>query len=346
MLYKILCCVALTALWAVPADADHCPDETPFHRGDVCASCDWQEVVRQYQADELSTTRPSRLFDHEIRVSVFCDANRPVDIEDVFEKLAATEAEFDATFGRAIDPIDGINPGEGIDAEASPHVLEVVVGICDYDYGAGVDDCTMYMLCTEEWGWRCSPGSGQAFRNTPNDATHTAFVPYFPEGSFWWTEGNRYGNLQHEFTHLLDYTYLRVDNGRGPDTRWWVEGLAQYIQWRQLNDRLSWNRGNDEATLLGVLTNHQETNEYYDGMRVFAYLTENAPWLLERAANAVRTGVYVSPDQHLDWHNLLGYAAWWHQRQWADWIERRTGDVAPSATVTSELPGPLENHGP
>ena len=285
------------------ASADHhCPDERPYPRGSTaCDSCDWRTTLESYRTGDLSTIRESRLFDHQLQVSVFCDAGRPVDVEDVFAKLDAVEMEFDRLFGRTMDSGDG----EG-------HVLEVVVGICDMK--GDIDDCAMFTLCSNEWGRRCAVTAGQTHRNTPTG--HTAFVPWLAEGNFWWIEGNRYANLQHEMAHLMDITYLKVDKGRGPDTKWWVEGLAQYVQWRQLGDYLSWSRGNDDATMLDVLTHRPNTSEYYDGMRMFAFLDEHDPWMIERAAAVVRNGVYTLPERHLYWHDFLGHIAWRHQRGW------------------------------
>ena len=196
-----------SVFWQSIALGDHCPADRPYHRGgNACDSCDWKEVIEQYKTGELSTTRSSRLFDHEIRVSVLCDVNRPVDVDDVFTKLDETEMELLELFGRLLDRSQGVvtaDDGETV----TPKVLEVVVGICDY--GDGVDDCVMWTLCAYEWGWNCGVASGQAWPNTPNDATHTAFVPQLPDGVYWWNDENIYKNLQHEFTHLLDFTYLR-----------------------------------------------------------------------------------------------------------------------------------------
>ena len=315
--------VAWAFLATVGAWADHhCPDDRPYPRGSTaCDSCDWRATLESYRGGDLSTVRESRLFEHQLQVSVFCDAGRPVDVEDVFAKLDAVEAEFDRLFGRTLDHGDG----EG-------QVLEVVVGICDVN--EDVDDCAMHTLCRNEWGRRCAVNWGESHRNTPTG--HTAFVPWLAEGVFWWVDGNRYANLQHEFGHLMDFTYLRPDAQRGPDTDWWVEGLPHYLQWRQLRDQLSWDRGNDDATILDVLTHRPNTSEYYDGMRVFAFLAEHDPWMIERAAAVVRNGVYASPERHLYWHDFLGHIAWRHQRGWEYWISVESEGNAAAQTM---LPG-------
>ena len=257
----------------------------------ACDSCDWREVLRQYNAGELSTTRSSRLLDHEIRVSVLCDANRPVDVDDVFQKIVETETEFVELFGILQDPRQGAVPNDEVDTT----ILEVVVGICDY--GGGIDDCVMYTLCAEDWGWGgCGVSTGKALSNTPREAMHTAFVPQLPEGEYWWNDSNIYKNLQHEYTHLLDYTYIRVNTDRGVNTDWWVEGLPQFIQWRILKDDLSWHRGNNNATMLDVFMHRANTRDYYDGMRMFAYLSENSTWLLEGIRTLMQSGVYTSAE--------------------------------------------------
>lgn len=323
--------IALTSF----AFADHCPADRPFHRGQTaCDSCDWRTEVGAYVAGELSTTRESSLFHHQIKVSVVCDANRPVDVNDVFEKLERTETVFAEQFKNVIDYRDGI------DDDRIPLILEIVVGICDY-YD-DIDDCVMYTICEQEWGWSgCGMSTGKAFRNTPNDSTRTAFVPFNEEGKYWWVEGNRYANLQHEFTHLLDYTYLDVDWRSGPDTAWWTEGLAQFVQWRILNDRASWTRGNDAANLLDVLSGRPNANQYYDGMRVFAYLSEYSPWFLDELAEVMREGTYKTPDIHLKWHNLHGYMAWRHQDGWRRWLDStaETRRERSAISVSIEWPG-------
>ena len=48
------------------------------------------------------------MFDHEIRVTVFCDANRPVDTEDVFAELRATVEAFMCLLRRSVDTEDGL----------------------------------------------------------------------------------------------------------------------------------------------------------------------------------------------------------------------------------------------
>ena len=338
----VLCSALFISLSINPVYADHCPADRPHHRGtDACDSCDAQEVRRQYDEGELSTTRESRLFDHEVRVSVYCDANRPIDVDDVFMKIDATEEKFYDLFRRVIDLEDGLVLSEDSEdpmneESGTPKLLEVVIGICDYDEEAGLDDCAMYPLCTSKFGSSCNVVNGQAFRNSPGEATHITYVPYLPEGNYYWVEGNRYSNLLHEFTHLMDYAYFRVAGPRDPDTRWWVEGLAQYVQWLQLHDQISWDRGNDEATILDVLTSRSHTSDYYDGLRIFAYLAENSPWLMERAAISMRAGVYTSPETHLDWHSLLGYIAWRHQPHWFEWIEKSGTDLVTFDTSNGE----------
>ena len=312
----------LLAFCSYYALADHsCPDEErPYPRGgSACDSCDWESELERYREGELSTTRASTVFDHDIRVTVFCDGGRPVDVDDVFSNLAAAETVFGELLGRAVDREDGVDRPDDPEEDAVPHALEIVIGICDV--GDGVDDCAMYELCRSGIGDGCDPVSGQAFRDTvaANGSAHTAFVPWLPEEAFWWVEGNRYGNLQHEFAHLLDFQYIRKHSRRGANTNWWVEGLAQYVQWSILEDDLSWDRGNGSATMLDVFTYARNVRDYYDGMRMFAFLAEYDAWLLEKLAEIVKSGVYDSPERHLYWHDNTGLAAWRHQRSWEYW---------------------------
>ncbi len=315
---------------SIYADNHSCPDERPHPRGvDACDSCPWEDVLADYKAGELSTIRESEVFDHDIRVSVVCDVNRTVDVDDVYEKIAVAEQKFDEIFGSVLSRDDGLGRAN------RPKILEIVTGICDY--GGGIDDCVLYTVCRDVTGGSCSVSNGIAYFNSGGVASHIAFVPYLPEGKFWWVDGNRYGNLQHEFAHLLDFTYFRIDGQSGKDLDWWIEGMPQLIQWEILNDQLSWGRGNDRARLLDIFTHRWNTNNYYDGMRVLAYFKERAPWLVQAVASEIRSGIYTHSDLHLSWHTLMGHIAARHQYDYEGYTspsrrERTMDDILPSPT--------------
>lgn len=325
---------AMLLVETVSADNGSCPEARPYPRGtSACDSCPWEETLADYEAGELSTIRESDVFEHSIRVSVVCDVDRPVNIDDVYEKISETEQ----MFYEFLEPVIHIEDGNEV-------MLEVITGICDY--GGGIDDCVMYTVCREGGiGSGCDVSSGQAFANSGGVATHTTFVPFLPEGTFWWIEGNRYGNLQHEFTHLLDYTYLRVDAQRGTDLDWWVEGLPQFIQWKILNDRLSWDRGNDNARLLEIFTHRWNTNDYYDGMRVFAFLHSNTPYWLQILASDVRDGIYRSAESHLAWYTLLGYISSRHEDSYRQFVEFQTESLSRPARTRDDIVGVIEGIG-
>ena len=319
---QTLVVVALQTL----ADNHSCPDDKPFPRGsDACDRCDWKDVLEKYEAGDLSVTRESEVFDHSIRVSVVCDKDRPVDVDDVFKKLTETEMKIASYFESAIDKDDG-----------NEKVLEIITGVCDYEPGV-VDDCTMHMICKEAGiGSGCNTAYGIAYAYSDNDATHTAFSPILPENLWVWVPGNRYHNLQHEFSHLLDFTYFRVDVRRGNDLNWWIEGMPQFIQWQILNDRTSWQRGNNDAHMLEIFSDRWNVSNYYDGMRIFAFLDIEAPWLLDEVARNVRNGIYANPDSHLAWHNLHGYIASRHQREYERFIEISNAIISTQESTTSD----------
>ena len=161
-------------------------------------SCDSAELIRQYDAGELSTTRDSTLFDHQIRVTRFCDEGRPIDIEDVFAQIDATETTFHDLFGRSIILTDGT------DRNGSPLTLEVLVGICERD-GDEVD-CAIGDFCSVRLGWtsdricqdfggRSYPNARNAVTNRPHSAAHLAVVPWLAEGESMWVVTNRYANF-------------------------------------------------------------------------------------------------------------------------------------------------------
>ena len=298
--------LVLTAT-AILADNHSCQLDRPYPRGwDACDSCPWEETLAEYRAGNLSEVRKSKVFDHQIRVSVVCDRNRPVDVEDVYDKVEETERMFMDVFGDVVEREDG----DGI-------LLEVIVGICDY-YDL-VDDCNMYEVCNIGLDRpECNPAFGQTFANSGGLADHVAFVPYFEEGTFWWTDGNRYGNLQWGMAHLLDYTYILSPSQRGSDTEWWVHGMPQFIQWKILNDSLSWNRGNNNIGMLEGFTDRWNTMNKYDSMRVIAYLNSLAPSLLEEIIKDMRNGIISDAESQLYWH----YVAFLHERSYKEFVDR------------------------
>ncbi|MCY4096201.1 MAG: hypothetical protein OXG05_13865 [Gammaproteobacteria bacterium] len=321
---------------------DHsCPAERPYPRGDTCDTCAWRDVLAQYQTGALSDTRESEVYGHRIRVSVACDTGRSVDVDDVFDKISETERFFDQIFGAVIESEDGIH------ADTRPKVLEIITGICDYDESEGLDDCVMYEICrTGGIGSNCDVSQGSAFHNAGGTATHTAFVPYLPEDTWWWSPGNRYGNLQHEFAHLLDYTYIRKNGENGNDLDWWIEGMPQFIQWKILNERISWGRGHDGVRLLETFTHRWNTSNYYDGMRVISYLHDNAPHMLETVAMDIGNGIYRHQDLHVSWHHLIGHIALRHQWYFNQYVRSVNSayDRLPDDERQAMLPGLIESH--
>lgn len=163
---------------------------------------------------------------------------------------------------------------------------------------------------------------------------------------------------------MLDYTYIRHDRQTGQDLAWWVEGLPQYVQMVQLGETLSWQRANYDATLLDVFTNRGNQDRYHDGMRVFAFLRGHDRWTLSRLVDVVKSGIYLAPERPQYWHDLLGHAAWRHQRPWEYWssvkedeheasvpplVEGRVGgepDSSPSDASTAGWPKGALGAGP
>ena len=174
----------------------------------------------------------------------------------------------------------------------------------------------MYLLCRNVGLPGCELVTGISYRDS--DIGPVSFVPWLPDGITWWSPTSRYGNLHHEWVHLLDYTYLRRETYKGPDLEWWVDGLPQYIQAVVLRESESWRRANFKARLLDVFTGQYNADPYYDGMRVFAFLREHDHWTLARLANSVKYGIYGSAGRHYYWHDLLGQTAWWWEIPWQE----------------------------
>ena len=331
MRYLLVVCAFFGAFPAF-ADDHSCPADRPYPRGSAgCDSCDAADLVDRYNRGELTETRASTVFDHKVSVTVFCDDNRPVNVEDVFAQISRAENEFMALLGRSIDRADGFRDS------GRPRVQEVVVGICDTAWTWGGDDCAMHKLCVDEEWVGCDIGPGRAHRG--DDVwDNKAWIPWLPDGRSFWVEGNRYSNLHHEYAHMLDFTYVRQDWRLASNTYWWSEGMPQYIQMVLLGETESWRRSNYDASLLDVFT--FRADPYYDGMRVFAYLREHDPWTLERIADVVKSGVYAATERHQYWHDLLGHTSWRHQRAWEWWNSVKEEQYV--TTDASPTPGILQ----
>lgn len=324
----------------------------------------------------MSTMKVSSVFEHYIRVTVTCGSN--VDVNDVFERIQATERVFERLLGPAIRRRDG-----------ETAMLEVVVGRC-----SGTD-CAMELICAYRVGAPCDLEHGRAYhlindkvvvheplrskktdpfayprqivrneleRKLSSNVRHirsqvirnwnrgkaivqtveaarktstsgrdeherhmVAFVPVSPPGSYEWVPHDPYVNLQHEFVHLLDYTYFRRDFWREPDIGWWIEGLPQYIQWQVLGESTSWKRGNDRATLEQILRgNATNISHYYDGMRAIAFLHTQAPSTLIQLATDIQEGVYRSRATHRWWQQLLTIVAAQNEEAYRQFIDDKS----------------------
>lgn len=107
-------------------------------------NCSDQYVLAQYEARTMSTMRVSNLFEHHIRVTVTCGSD--VDVDDVFERIEATERLFESLLALAIRRRDGASA-----------VLEIVVG------GCSGSDCAMEIICADRVGVQCDLQLGQAY---------------------------------------------------------------------------------------------------------------------------------------------------------------------------------------
>ena len=301
--------------------------------------CDYDALKAKYDAGELSETRDSLQFNHRIKVTRFCEKNRIIDIEDVFAKIHATERMFVGMFGSVLHR-NRLRFGQKPQQDAP--FYEVILGRCAQTPQDAINDCPMQKLCEEyEAANRlngCGVRNGRSFIAWPpvlETRPALAFVPTTEAGIWTWVEGNRYRNLQHEITHILNGRYIydsaergfleRIDKSRlrfSADYHWWNEGLAQYVQWEQLGDKLSWERSGNKS-LIATVTGRSDASEYYDGLRVMGFLHEQVPWLLEYLARQLQAGIYSNPQAHLDWHNTLGWVASWYEADFAYWKDQR-----------------------
>ncbi|MCY4255126.1 MAG: hypothetical protein OXE51_03240 [Gammaproteobacteria bacterium] len=258
-----VCLLSAACLLASAAHAQNCPPEAPHPLEDGgCDICDWEELARQYEAGELSVTRPSLLFDHRIKVTRFCESDtQKVDMDDVFNEIHKTERVFDSMFGNFIrtsnlaeerearpwldfgfrtapdDSGDSDEPGDSDEQEQpeAPRILEMVVGVCEVENQPE----SVPAGCAVIRGFRGSAyprtlgnASRAGWDDNKNHVAVTGFVPNFPgpDGSerAVWTESNQYYALQHEHAHLLDFEYIRRAADPGgifPDNAHTTDGL-------------------------------------------------------------------------------------------------------------------------
>ncbi|MCE9687602.1 M9 family metallopeptidase [Shewanella sp. AS16] len=143
------------------------------------------------------------------------------------------------------------------------------------------------------------------------------FIAYEAE---WRSPDFHIWNLQHEYVHYLDGRYnLSGDFGRGTsaDTIWWIEGLAEYISYRDANTRAIALGETREFSLSTIFKNNYDSGQ--DRIYRWGYLAVR--FMFERHMDDVRQILnYLRHDQYTEYQALIDGIGSRYDNEWLGWL--------------------------
>ncbi|HSG63063.1 MAG TPA: collagenase, partial [Pseudomonadales bacterium] len=127
-------------------------------------------------------------------------------------------------------------------------------------------------------------------------------------------------NLQHEYVHYLDGRYnLSGDFGRGisADTIWWIEGLAEYISYRDNNTRAIEMGETREFALSTIFKNNYDSGQ--DRIYRWGYLAVR--FMFENHMDDVRQILtLLRNDKYTEYQALIDGIGTRYDNEWMGWL--------------------------
>ncbi|GIU35206.1 M9 family metallopeptidase [Shewanella colwelliana] len=127
-------------------------------------------------------------------------------------------------------------------------------------------------------------------------------------------------NLQHEYVHYLDGRYnLAGDFSRGisADTIWWIEGLAEYISYRDANTRAIEMGETTEFALSEIFKNNYESGQdriYRWGYLAVRFMFEN------HKSDVDQILAYLRNDQYEAYQTFMDNIGTRYDNEWRGWL--------------------------
>ncbi|MCJ8303117.1 M9 family metallopeptidase [Shewanella sp.] len=186
--------------------------------------------------------------------------------------------------------------------------LELVVfdSSSDYQSYAG----TFFGIATNNGGMYLE-GSPAGLKN------QARFIAYEAE---WRKPDFHIWNLQHEYVHYLDGRYnLQGDFGRAisANTIWWIEGLAEYISYRDANTRAITMGETGEFPLSTIFNNNYNSGQdriYRWGYLAVRFMFEN------HKADVDQILAYLRNDQYTEYQTFMDAIGTRYDNEWTGWL--------------------------
>ncbi|BAJ03688.1 M9 family metallopeptidase [Shewanella violacea] len=127
-------------------------------------------------------------------------------------------------------------------------------------------------------------------------------------------------NLQHEYVHYLDGRYnLQGDFGRAisVDTIWWIEGLAEYISYRDANTTAVTMGETGEFPLSTIFKNNYNSGQdriYRWGYLAVRFMFEN------HKADVDQILAYLRNDQYTEYQTFMNNIGTSYDNEWTGWL--------------------------
>ncbi|WP_394391352.1 M9 family metallopeptidase [Shewanella woodyi] len=127
-------------------------------------------------------------------------------------------------------------------------------------------------------------------------------------------------NLQHEYVHYLDGRYnLHGDFGRGisANTIWWIEGLAEYISYRDANTAAIAMGETAEYPLSTIFKNNYDSGQdriYRWGYLAVRFMFEN------HKADVDQILAYLRNDQYEEYQVFMDSIGTRYDNEWTGWL--------------------------
>ncbi|TQV89603.1 M9 family metallopeptidase [Aliikangiella coralliicola] len=232
------------------------------------------------------------------------------------EKLAVQEVLFHKVLGTNNNPV----------ADDHNTNLEMVIfnNSASYQAHAGL----FYGISTNNGGMYLEG-------NPSNPDNQARFIAYEAE---WLLPDFHIWNLTHEYVHYLDGRFnLKGDFGAAKTnthkTVWWIEGLAEYISRKNLNDEAIALARTQQFSLSEILSNNYNSGQdrvYRWGYLAVRFMFEKHHDDVNTILTHFRAGDY---DAYLDFiNNGIGsnYDSEWNE--WLAVVESNTDDITPDPT--------------
>ncbi|WP_394201398.1 collagenase [Shewanella waksmanii] len=274
-------------VWMAAASMADYYDRANCNYYDICgfkAQLEAETLAFNWQCSNTLTIRAQQMYQDQAKWA--CDV------------LGDQEVYFHSKLSTANTPV----------ANDNNEALELVVfnSSSDYQSYAG----TFFGIATNNGGMYLE-GSPAGLKN------QARFIAYEAE---WRVPDFHVWNLQHEYVHYLDGRYnLQGDFSRSisANTIWWIEGLAEYISYRDANTRAIELGETQEFDLSTIFKNTYDSGQdriYRWGYLAVRFMFEN------HKSDVDQILAYLRNDQYAEYQAFIDNIGTRYDNEWRGWL--------------------------